>query len=310
MASPPPIKFPQPKVRRIDYDLDIDGIALIDAMVYALDDPYDVRVPSAGIERASDPRRLKLARYLSSRYTVDHDLQQYQFTNAGLLRSGLLKRLESSPHALLASLEKMIISHEAFLDAIGRGYVLKGEALSDWVSSESDDLNEFVAEFDVDDQVESVEGYHSAELQADVESDISLLRHLVDLAREVVERDEPKVTKLVSELEVIAREAQRVDPRGLSHVDRRKVIIFSAFTDTIVPIHEAVVAAIDNAQAGSALHDYKGRVAPPIMGSYCKGARARSYGRRRSGRARFNNCGFRTTNCRSQECRRRSDSER
>lgn len=269
-GKPTTIKFPQPKVRRIDYDLDADGLALIDAMVYALDDPTDPHTPRAWEDRILDSKRLMLARYLSSMYTVDHDLQEYQISNAGLLRSGLLKRLESSPQALLASLEKMIISHESFLDALGKGFVLKGEALSEWVSSDSDDLDEFVLEFDKDDQIESVDGYHLTELHADVESDIKLLRELRDLAKVVVDGIEPKVVRLIEELTQIAADAQRVDPRGLSHADRRKVIIFSAFTDTILPIHEAVVEAIKNASAASPLADYRERVAPPIMGSYAK----------------------------------------
>jgi Helicase conserved C-terminal domain/PLD-like domain/SNF2-related domain len=269
-GKPTAIKFPQPKVRRIGYDLDADGLSLIDAMVYALDDPADPHAPHAWEDRSRDPKRLMLARYLSSMYTVDHDLQEYQITNVGLLRSGLLKRLESSPQALHSSLEKMIASHEAFLDALGRGFVLRGEALSDWISSDSDDLDEFVAEFDKDDQIESVDGYHLAELQADVESDIVLLCELRDLAAVVIEGVEPKVQKLIEELTEIAQGAQRVDPRGLSHSDRRKVIVFSAFTDTIIPIHEAVVEAIEAAPAGSPLADYKDRVAPPIMGAYAK----------------------------------------
>jgi len=269
-GKPTTIKFPQPKVRRIDYDLDDNGLALIDAMVYALDDPTDPHAPRAWEDRSRDPKRLMLARYLSSMYTVDHDLQEYQITNAGLLRSGLLKRLESSPQALHASLEKMILSHESFLDALGKGYVLKGEALSEWVTSDSDDLDEFVLEFDQDDQIESVDGYHLTELQADVDSDIELLRELRDLAAVVVDGIEPKAERLIAELTQIAADAQRVDPRGLSHADRRKVIIFSAFTDTVLPIHEAVLEAIENAAAGSPLADYRGRVAPPIMGSYAK----------------------------------------
>lgn len=268
--GPTTIRFPQPKVRRIEYSLDADGLALIDAMVYALDDPTDPHAPRAWEDRSRDPKRLMLARYLSSMYTVDHDLQQYQISNVGLLRSGLLKRLESSPHALHASLEKMIASHEAFLDAIGGGFVLKGEALREWVSSDSDNLDEFVAEFDEDDQIESVDGYHLTELKADVESDISLLRELRDVAAVVVKETEPKVEKLVEELTKIAAAAQRVDARGLSHADRRKVIIFSAFTDTILPIYDAVEGAIKTAPAGSPLADYKNRVAPPIMGSYAK----------------------------------------
>lgn len=268
--GPTTIKFPQPKVRRIDYPLDADGLALIDAVVYALDDPTDPHAPRGWQDRSRDPQRLMLARYLSSMYTLDHDLQKYQITNAGLLRSGLLKRLESSPQALHASLERLIDSHEAFLDALGRGFVLKGEALSDWTSSESDDLDDFVAEFDRDDQIEPVSGYHLSELQADVESDIARLRELRDLAQVVIVGSEPKAEKLIAELTQIAADARRVDPRGLTHSDRRKVIIFSAFTDTIIPIHEAVLEAIKDAPAGSPLVDYQDRVAPPIMGSYAK----------------------------------------
>lgn len=269
-GKPTTIKFPQPKVRRIDYDLDADGLALIDAMVYALDDPTAPHAPRAWEDRSGDPKRLMLARYVSSMYTLDHDLQEYQITNAGLLRSGLLKRLESSPHALRASLEKMIISHESFLDALGKGLVLKGEALSEWVSSDSDDLDEFAAEFDNADQIESVDGYHLEELRSDVESDIALLHELRELAEVVIKGAEPKVERLIEELTQIAAEAQRVDPRGLSHGDRRKVIIFSAFTDTLLPIHEAVLEAIDSAPSGSPLADFGNRVAPPIMGSYAK----------------------------------------
>lgn len=269
-GRPTMIKFPQPKVRRIDYDLDKAGLELIDSMVYALDDPTDPHATRAWAERSRDPKRLMLARYLASMYTVDHDLQEYQISNVGLLRSGLLKRLESSPQALHASLEKMIVSHEAFLDALSKGYVLKGEALNDWVSSDSDDLDEFVAEFDKDEQIESANGYHLAELEVDVLSDIGLLRELRDRAAVVIKRAEPKAGKLIEELTQIAEDARRIDARGLSRGDRRKVIVFSAFTDTIIPIHEAVIAAIESAPSGSPLADYRDRVAPPIMGSYAK----------------------------------------
>lgn len=269
-GKPTTIRFPQPKVRRIDYDLDVDGLALIDAMVYALDDPTDPHVPRAWEDRSLDPGRLMLARYLSSKYTADQDLLEYQVTNAGLLRSGLLKRLESSPEALRASLERMITSHEAFMDVLARGYVLKGQALNDWVSSDSDDLDAFVEAFDDEDQVDTTSGYHAAELEADVRSDITLLHHLHDLARTVSEGVEPKVKALVQELTQIAADARRIDARGVSHKDRRKVIIFSAFSDTLIAIHEAVVAAIEAAPPGSPLADYKGRVVQPIMGAYAK----------------------------------------
>ena len=264
------IRFPQPKVRRIDYDLDAAGLELMDAMVYALDDPTDPHAPRAWEERSLDPKRLMLARYLSSKYALDQDLLEYQITNAGLLRSGLLKRLESSPTALHASLERMIHSHVAFLDTLRKGYILKGDALNDWVSSDSDDLDQFVEAFDDEDQVDAASDYHVAELESDVRSDIELLRHLRDLTGEVLAGTEPKVDKLVAELTQIAEEARRIDARGVSHGDRRKIIIFSAFSDTIIAIHQSVVAAINSAPVGSPLAEYKGRVAPPIMGAYAK----------------------------------------
>ncbi|WP_454301832.1 SNF2-related protein [Salana multivorans] len=264
------IKFPQPKVRRVDYELDQDGVDLIDAVVYALDDPTDPRAPRAWQDRSRDPDRLMLARYLASMYTLDHDLAEYEITNAGLLRSGLLKRLESSPQALLSSLDKMIVSHEAFLDALDQGHVLKSEALNEWVASDSDDLDAFVAAFDKEGQVEPAAGFHTAELRADVESDIELLRKLRGRALVVVNGNEPKVKQLIEELTQIAEDARRVDPRGVAGGDRRKTIVFSAFTDTILPVYEAVVAAVNNAPEGSALADYRGRIAPPIMGSYAK----------------------------------------
>ena len=97
---------------------------------------------------------------------------------------------------------------------------------------------------------------------------------------------EPKVDKLIQELTAIADAARRVDPRGLSHADRRKVIVFSAFTDTIIPIREAAIEAIDNAPADSPLADYRDRVAPPIMGSYAKAhERGASGGLDQGGRA-------------------------
>ncbi|WP_454728191.1 SNF2-related protein [Cellulosimicrobium protaetiae] len=289
------LRFPQAKPRRIDYPIDDEGVALIDAMVYALDDPMDPHRPNGWADRLVDPDRLMLARYLSSGYTLDRDLEMYQITNAGLLRSGLLKRLESSPEALAASLERMIASHEAFLAALAGGYVLTGDALADWTSSDSDDLDAFVEALDVDKRPENAEGYHLIELTADVTSDIELLRRLHALAQTVVDSSERKVTELtaaiaagvnavdptdarlmskvgalVVQLARIAEDARRVDPRGVPGRDRRKAVVFSAFADTVLPVHDAVVAAINAAPAGSALSDYRGRLAEPIMGAYAK----------------------------------------
>ena len=74
-------------------------------MIYALDlpdfdDPHDLYQ-----KQSADPERLILARYVTSAYRLDNAMEAYQLSNAGLLRSAMLKRLESSPHALRATLD-------------------------------------------------------------------------------------------------------------------------------------------------------------------------------------------------------------
>ena len=54
---------------------------------------------------------------------------------------------------------------------------------------------------------------------------------------------------------------------GVSEGDRRKVIIFSAYTDTIQNLRELVVEAIEAAPPGPPLANYGERVAPAVFGS-------------------------------------------
>jgi hypothetical protein len=262
------IEFPTPKVYRVDYELEEIGDRLISKVVYALDLPEDTPLVARYTEKKNDPGRLILARYTSSAYLLSGDIEKFQVSNAGLLRSALLKRLESSPKALEATLSKLVASHEAFLAALSQGSVLTGEALRDWTSSDASDLDEFISTLDEESlqDVESINLYEIKELKANVESDLLLLSELRDLARNTAKTSDKKAQKLVEELTQIASESRKADPRGVSSGDRRKVIVFSSFADTIVDLHARVKDAID-ASANSELSDYKGRLAEPIMGS-------------------------------------------
>ena len=267
-----PVRFPKPVASRIDYALTPLGIELIDQMLEALDRPGDLPIFASAAEQQLDPRRLTLARYTSSAYLLRGEAEGFQITNAGLLRSALLKRLESSPHALLSTLDTLVAAHDAFLDGLAKGYVLKGEALRDWGSSESDDLEEFVQHLDhrFDGQVEDAAVFHLDALRQAVESDVRLLLELRATTARSIEEEDSKAERLVEELTRIAQEARAVDPSGLgvSAGDRRKVIVFSTFADTIVKLHEHVMRAIEQAAAGSPLADYRGRVPEPVMGAY------------------------------------------
>ena len=85
------ITFPTPHVRQVEYDLDAVVPGLFNRLANALDPDDDFR--------SSDT--LTLARYVPSMYRWDGEEDRKQTHLGGLLRSGLLKPFESSPHAFV-----------------------------------------------------------------------------------------------------------------------------------------------------------------------------------------------------------------
>lgn len=270
-----PVEFPDADVRRVDYQLDEPGEGLVDAVTYALDIPEsEAHVASFNVRR-SDPGRLLLARYVPSRYLKTEDLDKTEVSNMGLLRSALLKRLESSPTALAGTLGVLIQTHEAFLSALGKGTVLIGGALRDYVSSESEDLDEIVAGLDEDTEHQATDAalYDAELLASDVHRDLVLIRQLRSLAQAAAHEREPKVAALLTELERIASEAEKPAAIHAPTGDRRKVIVFSTYADTIRDLHGRLTAALDAAADDSPLAPYRGRVAPAVIGEFASGKR-------------------------------------
>jgi len=273
------IEFPTPRVGRLDYDLDAAGEDLLDAVVYALDSSDDEGVVLRYTDRVADPERLMLARYMPSAYSLDGTpVEAYQMSNTGLLKSGLLKRLESSPQALASTLRTLIGSHEAFLEALDNGWVLAGDTLRSWVSSESDDLDEYLQGLD---DLKATQAMPAADfdvdkLRTDVETDLELLgrmEHLADLAAKAV--SDLKAERLIEHLRHIAELSHQFDGSGVSVGDRRKTIVFSTYTDTIEAVRDRVVAAVEDASDDDPLGDYRGRVAPAVSGSRAGGDEAK-----------------------------------
>ncbi len=202
------IRFPTPKLQRLGYELDPVGDALLAAVIHALEEPDE------GDFRASDPERLILARYTPDAYRLgparDH---QYQLANAGLLRSALLKCLESSPAALLSTLNTLVRSHEAFLSALQSGWVLVGDALKEWVASDAEDLESHLERLNERSQSGAAPAadYGIEDLTADVEADLLLLGHLQALATAAVDKEtDPKADQLIGRLREIARPVRTV----------------------------------------------------------------------------------------------------
>jgi hypothetical protein len=264
-----PIEFPTPRVERIDYELDAAGEALLERVITALE-PDDLDTEKWTPGRPPRPGRLTLARYVPSRYAIREDIEAVQVVNAGFLRSGLLKRLESSPYALAETLGVVIGNHEDFLRALSLGKVLRGKALQAWAEADDDVLIEEVVAALGDEDLDSVgelADYYGRELVDDVEADLVLLRELRAEAQRVSAGRDPKAERLLTKLTEIATEAARPSrDSGVSEGDRRKVIVFSTFADTIEDLHRRVASALASAAPDSALSVYRDRLADAVRG--------------------------------------------
>src|SRR5690606_4369795 len=123
------ITFPQPVVKRVDYDLSGKLPDYFARFAYAVGvDPADDDSPLPSPTEFEYGEQLSLARYVPTAYLKDKDVERYELQAAGLLRSGLLKRFESSVHAFARTCRKMAESHDAFLSAMDEGWVLTGDA--------------------------------------------------------------------------------------------------------------------------------------------------------------------------------------
>ncbi|MCF6745102.1 helicase [Blastococcus sp. KM273128] len=223
-----PITFPTPRVRRVSYDLDAVLPGFFDRFAAALD-ADDVGHP--------DPDRrpgvLTLARYAPSRYGPGGvDAREVQLT--GLLRSGLLKRFESSPYAFARTCDKMADSHDGFLALLATGKIATGSALRDWAATDSDDPDE-VEEYLHGhwEELEDAADYDIDLLRAHVAHDRDLLRQFAAEADTVTRDQDPNLAAVVEELAEIAEQAAAEGVTLQEIRDKRKVLIFSYFADTV-----------------------------------------------------------------------------
>ncbi len=240
-----PLTFPKPVLRRIDYDFDAQMGSFFDEFAYALgadpDDEDNVLTPSH--EHTYDPgRRLTMARYVPSAFRRDGKKDAYEVQNEGLLRSGLLKRFESSPHAFAESCRTMAAGHDLFLAALGDGYVLTGQALRTYGQSD-EDLD--WASADLDGRHDSATNYDVPTLREAAERDRDLLQSFAAEADRVTNDSDLKLRLLVDELARICADASREATDDRDERNRRKTLVFTYFTDTLDWIMERLEAAVE-----------------------------------------------------------------
>jgi superfamily II DNA or RNA helicase len=256
------IRFPTPRVHRVDYDLEQVLPGLFGRLAVALGAHLDEAVMDAGAVLAAPGEVLTLARYVPSRFRFGADGlgEQYERQNAGLLRSALLKRFESSTYAFRRTVETMIVSHDRFLDALDRGYVLTGDALREWATSDSDSIEEFLENYDDGDgdNIAPANHYDKAALTEAVQADRDLLDSLHNEVRILGWDEDPKTQALLDELAQIAADAAIEGIGEQDTRDKRKVLIFSYYADTVEHLTTQIRTAIEQ---DPRLATYRDRIA-------------------------------------------------
>lgn len=229
-----PIRFPRPVASSIKYDLD-------EVLPGFLREIEDALMPPNGHPQ------LTLARYKPDNYPAGQIPDRGDPAIVGLLRSGLLKRFESSVYAFAKTVKKMVGEHDLFLQGLDRGLVLKKELLREL--SAADDEEHFEELLATSPHSESTDQYDIEALRADVQADRELLNRLFERASSVKPADDPKLKGLIQELERIIDEAEK---EGIDDDDRRqkrKVMVFSFYEDTIDWIEEHLDRVLEKRKA-------------------------------------------------------------
>lgn len=245
------VSFPRPEVQPITYDLSAVLPGFLGRFAAALDVPDD-ETRGAGVVLSASDRRLAgeealtLARYAPSAYKFGTDgFEAYEGQVAGLLRSGLLKRFESSAHAFANTCWTMAASHDQFLRLLDQGIVATGAALQELSASDSNDLDDLLAVQGDEWNWAPASEYNASQLRADVESDRDLLLAWAAAARTVTPDHDPKLKALAKQLADILTDAEADVGETSTEQDRRKVIVFSYYTDTVSWIDGWLRKAVD-----------------------------------------------------------------
>ncbi|RVQ66944.1 helicase [Croceicoccus ponticola] len=243
------IVFPEPKPITVRYPLAAPMPELFDLVEAALD-PAELD--------AGNPQAMTFARYAPGLYPKRLDLQDQEeraraSATVGLLRSGLLKRFESSTFAFGRTLAKLIKQHEDFLELLGQGHVVNTRFLKDLAATD-DDVEGLLSNHD---GVESTAFYDVPGLQQAVERDLATLRGLAGKIAAVGPQNDPKLEALVRTLKEIAAEAEAEASSEDDARQKRKVLIFSFFADTVGYLRNALA---DVARTDPELGIYAGRI--------------------------------------------------
>jgi len=214
-----PIQFPTPLVSTINYDLEQYLPGLLDQVEEAM-------MPEDGHPRVT------FARYKVDQYELNDDDEERDDTIlVGLIRSGILKRFESSVYAFARTTRRMANDHREFLETLDRGFVARRDALDELsTASDDDEINDLLSNHP---DAQPAAHYDVNDLRRDVEADLEILVQLAERAESGDVLDSSKLNSLADQLAAIAAEAERTGIDEEGRRDKRKVLVFSFFADTV-----------------------------------------------------------------------------
>ena len=225
-----PIVFPQPNAISLRYNLDELLPGFFDSLEIALE--------------PDDAEAIQFARYRPDAWLldkVDDDEDARARAMIGLLRSGLLKRFESSVYAFRRTVDKMLSEHEAFISALDNGHVVTTQFMKELSADDEAIFEELLkaTEHSLDARLYDVEGLRRA-----VQEDRDRLESLLEKARLVDVSHDPKLAALTDALVKITQQAQSEAHRSEDEQQKRKVIIFSFFEDTVRWVRDFLFQAV------------------------------------------------------------------
>lgn len=166
---------------------------------------------------------------------------QSQMSVHNMMRVTLLKRLESSQHALLRSLENYQNKLDYFVQNLDKGHIIKFKDMNEIQGKFGDDLEavqKYNESAEKDDQIDLIpadpEKYNLTALREDLAKDKDLLAVLIELCQALGTNDDKleAFSKLLTE--IISEQKSG-----------KKVLIFSYYADTINYLREALPSLIN-----------------------------------------------------------------
>ena len=206
-----PVRFPKPDLHERRYDLDMAYPGIVQDMATSIDS-------------------LTMARYRPSSYLLDEQEESgSEATLAGLIKSQMLKRFESSWHAALKTARRMLAANAAMvhalaeMDAVPSSKIIKDLAGDGDAWFDSDTIDQVLE--DSDDWIPAEE--FNERLLPDVRKDMAILEDMITKLKRLEGGPDPKLEAFGS---------------IMADTPSEKVAIFTAFRDTAEYLKERIEA--------------------------------------------------------------------